>query len=337
MPWVRLGDSAATYPPLMSLAADPAADERTVNEATGWLLRCAFQSGAHLTDYVIDLGTAYMLGGARTDELVRMCVAAGLLTETVTSSGFRAWKLVADPEFVHLRLREEIEWERQQRRDTRDPHLTVPVRLRDGDQCRWCGVLVQWRGKRTARTGSVDHLDPGKAGTVATLVVACTGCNGARKNNAELWADNHSLRPVPKAPRYGRWTAEFLAANGYPVQQNVHSDDERPASQAGTSQRTASQAEDAPLRDDRPADPAGDGDRPPTAAGDGKTGSPITMPPGTRPELSSELVPEPVRTGKPGSGREGTDIGSGRSRDGPGSGRDGSGSGRSRRRRPRRR
>ena len=81
MPWTRTGDNAATYPRLMQVAGGRGADERTVNEVAGWLFRCAFQSAAHMTDYVIDAGTAWMLGGARTDDLVRLAVKTGLLAK----------------------------------------------------------------------------------------------------------------------------------------------------------------------------------------------------------------------------------------------------------------
>ncbi|MEU4386784.1 hypothetical protein [Promicromonospora sp. NPDC023805] len=197
-----------------------------MNEVFGWLMRSAFQSAAHLTDYVIDAGTAYMLGGTRTEELVRLCVAAGLLTETTTGNGIRAWTLIQDPEFIHIRLRQEIEWERQQRNDTRDPALTVPVKRRDGDNCRYCGVLVMYRGKKSNRTATMDHLRPGEPGTVDTLVVTCLGCNSGRKNNVELWDDNHKIRDAPVIPNYGKWTAKFLTDNGWPVRVNVRSDDE---------------------------------------------------------------------------------------------------------------
>jgi hypothetical protein len=230
----------------MQVAGDPSADERTVNEVAGWLWRCSTLSGAHTTDYVVDYGTALMLGGSRTEELVRLCVAAGLLTPTTTAKGHRAWLIIQDPEFIHIRLRDEIEWERQQRNDTRDPALVVPVRRRDGDTCRWCGVLVQWRGKKTNRTGTLDHLKPGEAGTVDTLVVACLGCNSARKDNAELWDDNHQLRPAPTAPLYGKWTAKLLTENGWPTEANVRSDDAAPHEAA---------ADTAPRQGVRPAAP----------------------------------------------------------------------------------
>jgi len=293
VPWTRSGDNAATYPAMMSIAGDPAADERTVNEVFGWVMRCAFQSAAHLTDYAIDAGTAHMLGGSRTVELIRLCVDAGVLTPTTTSRGHQAWTLLQDPEFIHIRLREEIEWERQQRNDTRDPALAVPVRRRDGDNCRWCGVLVQWRGKKTNRTATLDHLEPGKAGTVATLAVACLGCNSARKNNPELWADNHTLRAEPTAPRYGKWTAKFLSDNGWPTEPNVLSDDDA-APQAA--------ADPAPTPGVRPAAPAAaDPARPPAVR---PAAPPAAARPTTPPKSTPKSTSQVVRTSNAGSGRD---------------------------------
>jgi hypothetical protein len=278
----------------MQLQGAPGADERTVNEVFGWIMRCAFQSAAHLTDYVIDAGTAYMLGGARTDELVRLCVAAGLLTETTTSNGIRAWTLLQDPEFIHIRLRQEIEWERQQRNDTRDPALTVPVRRRDGDNCRWCGVLVQWRGKKTNRTATLDHQVPGEAATVATLLVACLGCNSARKDNVELWADNHKVRPEPTRPNYGKWTAKFLTDNGWPTQENVRSDDESATPAAAGTARPDQAVRPAAPPAARPA-PA---DAPPGAA-EAREATPP-------PKSPQKSTPQVDGTSSAGSGRYGS-------------------------------
>ena len=151
MPWLRGGDNAATYPALMQLQGRRDADDRTVNEVFGFLMRCAFQSAAHMTDYILDAGTAHMIGGARTTDLIKLCTAAKVLTP-FKSDGLQFWTLIADPEFIHMRLRAEIEWERIQRNDTKKTALTVPVRRRDGDNCRWCGLLVMWRGQRSSRT-----------------------------------------------------------------------------------------------------------------------------------------------------------------------------------------
>ena len=220
MPWMRNGDNAATYPALMSTRADRRSDERTVNEVAGWLWRCATQSAGHTTDYAIDVGTAEMLGGSRTRELVRLCKKVGLLTET-RRRGMPLYLIVDDPEFIHIRLKAEVEWERQQRNDTRDDSLKVPILRRDGDNCRWCGVLVQWVGRRTNRRGTFDHMIPGEAGTVSTMIVACLGCNSGRKDTAETWDADHELRPPPAHPNYGQTTAKYLTNHGYPTTQNV--------------------------------------------------------------------------------------------------------------------
>ncbi len=306
MPWTRTGDNAATYPKLMSVMGQGGADERTVNEVAGWLFRCAFQSAAHMTDYVIDVGTAFMLGGSRTQDLVALATKAGLIVPT-TVDGVQGFKLIEDPEFIHIRLRKDVEWERQQRKDTRDPRLRAPVLHRDGDNCRWCGVGVQWRGQTTNRTGTLDHLEPGQAGTVATMVVACKGCNGARQDNPQ-WDDDHKLWPAPgqpgarlPIPNYGTHTVKYLAQHGYAVEQASGSS-ERPATAAAT--------DTAPQQGVRP-DAAPGADTAPDA-------------PRVAQESAKESIPSTVKMNLAGSGRVGTgqvgkgQAGTGRARTGQG-------------------
>ncbi|WP_370246921.1 hypothetical protein [Nocardioides sp.] len=217
-----MGDNAATYPKLLQIAAYPGADDRAVNEVFGWLYRCATQSAAWLTDYVIDSGTAHMLGGARTPTLARWCVRAGLLTP-IKASGIPAWVLLNDPAFIHIRTKVELEWEAQRRADTSNTHITVPVRARDGDQCRYCGIVVQWSGPKTNRRAEYDHRHFGQAATVDTLVVACRSCNGARSNDPE-WDLVHPIRAAPDKPFYGKTTATFLTRNGRPTVPNFDPD-----------------------------------------------------------------------------------------------------------------
>ena len=328
MPWTRVGDSAATYPKLMQTAGHRGADERTVNEVAGWLLRCAFQSAAHMTDYSIDAGTAWMLGGARTEELVRVCLRAGLLEE-VKDAGMKGYRLIDDPEFIHIRLRKEVEWERQQRNDTRDPRLRVPVLLRDGDQCRYCAVVVMWRGKTSNRSGSLDHRTPGEAGTVETMVVACMRCNSARNDNPQ-WDDDNPLLPVPLKPVFGKFTAQYLTINGHPTEQNMI-DEKRPARAPGadtapTGVRPATAAcDDTAQRPARApgADTAPTGVRPATAApAEPARLTPLPHCADVTPNSSSNSDGRPDRTGVPGSGLVGlglVGLGSGTSVPEPGS------------------
>lgn len=296
MAWQRSGDTGASYPKLMAVRGDEHADERTVNEVAGFLWRLSMQSGAHLTDYLLDIGTIEMIGGPRWVELTRLCCDQGLLIE-VRTNGRRGYQLIQDPDFIHLRSRAEVERERQQRNDTRpESGLVVPVRRRDGDNCRWCGVEVIWPGRKTKRSAEFDHLRPdlldqGIPTTVDLLVIACRGCNRARGGNRAEWDSSHTLRPAPEHPRYGAWTAEFLTENGYPT--TPSSDDARPARAISTDHAPLSARPEV-----RPGDDTARGAR----------------------ESAAELAPNSVSrsdtTGSAGSGRVG-----------PGSGQEGQGTG----------
>lgn len=293
MPWVRFGDDSATYPALMKLHGMKGADERTVNEAFGFLARIATLSGAHKTDYEIDAGTAFMIGGARAEELLRLLVKAGVLTAG-RRDGLPFWTIRADPEFIHIRTRAELEREARYRGELRDDALKVALLLRDGDNCRWCGVFVQWLGRPGNQRAEPDHLlGPDVPGTVENMVIACQRCNRARGAETELWDSNHTLRPVPTRPQYGAYSARFLTKNGYPTEPHLHSDEDpahtpaaagtaptpgvRPAAPPRDPQALAAAADPAPSRV-RPAAPS-------AAAGTAPT-------PGVRPAA-------PPRAGKP--------------------------------------
>ena len=304
MTWTRGGDTAATYPDLMQVHGFHGADERTVNELFGFLMRCAFQCAAHLTDYVIDAGTAYMMGGARTDALIALGVQAGLLTP-VEDPLVKKWTLRADPEFIHIPTRAEVAWKRTQLNDGRKVHLWVTVVLRDGDNCRWCGVGVVWRGRKSARSGELDHLHPGEEGTTETMVVSCRSCNAARGADRKAFESRIALRPAPGRPLYGEHSAEKLSANGYPTEVNNHSDQSPPhaaaAGDAPTSVRPAAPepARPRPTKGNARTTPKSDPLRP-------ETWKPPA--PETPREVDQKSDPDSLRTGSAGSGRDGSGL-----------------------------
>jgi len=218
MPWGRFGDNAATYPHLMQVAALSDADERTVNEVAGFLWRCAGQSAGHMTDYHLDLGTVMMMGGpTRWKTLVAQCIRTGLLTRLPGRQGF---KLLEDPEFIHIRLREAVLRDRARDRDRKNPDLTMPVLARDGDQCRYCGVSCNSpHDQKSNRSRQFDSRDRHRATTVDTYVVACKGCNRRRDalrvegmSEAEIDAVMPLLAP-PERPYFHPKTAERLEAH----------------------------------------------------------------------------------------------------------------------------
>ncbi|MFK5688739.1 hypothetical protein ACI3EY_03660 [Ornithinimicrobium sp. LYQ92] len=217
MAWVKTSDNAHGHPRVAALRDAPKADRRTKWEVYGFVHALAELSAAHLTDGRINRDTVETLGGTRWSVLVAQAVHAGILTEHIDKkTGARSWQLVDDPNWVHIRPAAEIEWERQRRADASNTALTVPVRLKWGDQCAYCGIIVNWQDRRGPRRGTYDHRVPGQPATVETYVPACFACNRGRSDseNADLV---FPLRPPPNEPFYSEQTAKWLVNHGHPV------------------------------------------------------------------------------------------------------------------------
>jgi hypothetical protein len=65
----------------------------------------------------------------------------------------------------------------------RNQDLKQAIRARDADQCRYCGVTVQWGKGRARNSGTYDHVDPEGDNSLENLVVACCACNSAKRRN----------------------------------------------------------------------------------------------------------------------------------------------------------
>lgn len=196
------------YPKLLAVVLNADFDDRLINEVMGFLFRCSTQAAAYITDYVVDIGTAYSIAQSRTTILTDACVQAGLM-EVVDLDGVRGWKIIEDPEFLHMKTEEEIRWEKQRKADNGNPALVIPVRLRDGDACRYCGKVVKWTARKGKLGGTYDHRDPGQPGTVDTLVVCCGECNAKRGSDPD--ADKRvPLLPAPHPPYFDKSTVEWI-------------------------------------------------------------------------------------------------------------------------------
>lgn len=222
MPWLKGGDTAANHPIVLAVLEDERCDDRLLNEAYGFVQRCATQAAAHLTDYFISHGTAVQMAGqTRAQELISVALAAGYFTsEVVDEDGRRAYKLVDDDTFIHMRTREEIEWERQRKLDNSNPALTIPVRLRDGDACRYCGLVVNFQGdRRGQKAGTYDHLDR-QVQSPKDMVVACGRCNAALLDAPRAHREKQMM-PPPKKPYFKPKTLEWLRTHEYVITHNI--------------------------------------------------------------------------------------------------------------------
>ncbi|MCQ9367357.1 hypothetical protein NQ036_03730 [Brevibacterium sp. 91QC2O2] len=222
MSWARFGDTSANHPVVNRALALADADERIANELFGFVARCALESTAHNIEYKIPKGTALAFGGSPT--------RARLLIDAAIACGY--WSVPADPEadyyellqdddFIHLVPYEEREWAKQQKRDRNKYQIVVPVRLRDGDGCRYCGRVVQWGSNNSAMAGTYDHLVPGvEAETISDLVVACQSCNG---KFGDMPAEDKAihLMPVPLSPYLSESTVTWLRGLKWVINNNV--------------------------------------------------------------------------------------------------------------------
>lgn len=310
MPWARFGDNAATYPQLLAVEGSLEADDRLRCEVFGFLAGCATLSASHKTDYVVNFGTALVVS-SRAEALINILVAVGLVTLVNEQSVRHGFIIVQDPDFIHIRTKQELEDEKNNRIGRRSDYLKREIRKRDGDNCRWCGIGVHWSGtSKSERHAEVDHLEPDGEATPETLVVACKKCNGARGENRLQWDATHELCPVPERPIYGKDTAAYLTRHGYPTEPNHMSD-------AGAAPVAAADPAAVPARpaaptlatqpgqDDASTDPAHEAARP-------ETMSAATNRNRNQPRRVDE-------TGCAGPGRDGT-VRDRKGRDGPGLG-----------------
>jgi hypothetical protein len=221
--WKKESDTAAYHPIVLApMAVVDWPQQLTAhdfaNVVWGFISRAATQSASFKTDYVVQAGTLVSLAGSNWQHWVAVAVKAGYLSPVTLDDGSQAWLLVEDSEdLFHIRRKAEIDWERQRRRDTNLPSLIVPVRLRDGDGCRYCGVIVVWGVQQGGRGGTYDHRVPGQAAqSPHDLRVACRACNGVRADRPD--ADEAlPARPAPDRPFYGQQTVALLAKHGHTV------------------------------------------------------------------------------------------------------------------------
>lgn len=214
MAWLRITDAFGTHPIVLAVMEHPEADERSVDEVAGYMVRLSTQAALHFTDYVITFSTAAQLAGSkeRAERLLLQADFAGYgAFEEDEETGRRRFRLVDDPEFIHMITAEEKAWQDQRKSDNGNPQITVPARLRDGDVCRYCYNVVNFGARKGKLRGTYDHRPPGEPSSWETTVVCCGECNQVRGNRPIEVADvDRPLRPVLPEPYYHSSTRNWL-------------------------------------------------------------------------------------------------------------------------------
>lgn len=295
--WTRSDDNTLLHPKLLKLEQLGGADDRFLNEAYGFVARCTTWSGAVLEDGFFPVAIARTAAPARWAVLTDALVKARLLKRS-RKNGLDGWQVVMDDQLLHVRSKAQVMKDREaQRVLSRVQKISREVRLRDGDQCRYCGKTVAFTGdRRSARKGTYDHVVPQRLGgeeSVENIVVACGACNRRKGDRPLPDCDGMTLREPPDDPYYEPETAEWLGVDG-------------PQARAGDEPDTAATPDTAAL-EARPDDPSRtpqpqrrDPTVPDTAAPAARPGAPSA-----RGQPPPDLDP-PTSGTRPGTGRAGS-------------------------------
>lgn len=243
--WFRGGDTLTTHPLMIRLLEVCDGDHLLKNEAKGVLVDLVSISAAHATDYLVGYGAVSQVAPGREKIVIENLCAAGLLFREEGPGGRPMLRIVDDPTLFHIRLKEEMELDRRRAKDKRNPELLITVRVRDGDQCRWCGKTVDWRDRRSARSATYDSLNGHKASTPETLVVACQACNSKRGAGEVL-----ELRdpPTPAEVYYTAASIEFINNNQYAQDSGIHVVSRKERQAQRVAQETHTPARQAPVK-----------------------------------------------------------------------------------------
>ncbi len=163
MAWVRIHDGAMSHPKLLRLS-DKA--------FRLWVWGLTY-SQQHLTDGWLPERSQPADLKRATNEIV----AIGLWEKTDNGHQIHDYLDWNDSKSVVVEARQLA---KVRMALVRDPELRKALRERDQDQCRFCGIEVNWADRKSRGGATYDHVRPGGGDTLDNLVIACRGCNSKK-------------------------------------------------------------------------------------------------------------------------------------------------------------
>lgn len=184
MPWFNVDDGFHSHPK----------GRKAGLEAIGlWTI-----AGSYCMSYLTDgfVSEWVVKSWPKGPALAKKLVAVGLWipTEKDGDKGFQFhdWEL-------SQRSKIQVEADRRAaaaRQDVaRNPELRDAVKDRDGDRCRYCGLIVEWSNRRGSSGGTYDHVIPNGGTNLDNLVVCCRGCNAKKGRRTPEQAGMRLLPP----------------------------------------------------------------------------------------------------------------------------------------------
>lgn len=198
MAWLKIDDKARGNPKLravgkpvrgaMLMVWSFCAEQSTDGWVPEWVVKQEFNAAElEIATTTVANGTAPLLHKPGDD---CECLTAAKWTVEMGGLWCHDW-LVNNPSKSENRVH------RAKGRELKDVDLRYLIHRRDGNACRYCGVVVPWADKKSPRALTIDHVNPTLAAGADNLVVACTACNSSKKDAMTPEAAGLSLLPPP--------------------------------------------------------------------------------------------------------------------------------------------
>src|ERR1041384_3171006 len=200
MTWLRKDDIGYDDPRILAIG----------NAAYGALVRMEQYASAQGTDgWIPDQKATEIASRNELKTLLTVLPDLGVMLHThgekCACLADHTWSPARGGYWLHdfLKLnpsRAEVDVHKAKKTELRNPKLKHAVRVRDADQCRYCGKHCQHSDRVSDDGLTFDHVDPDVAGGMANLVVACRGCNNRKNRRTPAQAGMELIELPTTAP-----------------------------------------------------------------------------------------------------------------------------------------
>lgn len=129
-----------------------------------------------------------------------LLVEAGLWRKLPKKRGGPGWEVHDWHDYQLSKQQVQLRQDRETRRKAlygtvEGQEILDRVKRRDRERCRYCWVEVDWKDRRSAKRGTIDHVDPDGPNSVDNCVVACGSCNRRKADRTPEAAEMELREP----------------------------------------------------------------------------------------------------------------------------------------------
>jgi len=193
--WLKVDDRFIRHPKVRA-AASTLGGRRALGRVVALWLEVALYSADQLTDgFFPDFEIDHSRVEPKPREVIAALVSAGLAhqeADGIRLHDFTQWNPAAAD------IKAKREWDVRRKQLYSIPGLIEAIRERDGNQCRYCGRVVNWKDRRSEQGGTYDHVQPRGANSFENVVVCCLRCNNRKGSRTPIEAGMPLLPAVKK-------------------------------------------------------------------------------------------------------------------------------------------